>query len=91
MNLAALGERSKRRPSSLVKLATSWWQATNALSGPLYTTWRGAREVGESHRRTSELTLEHADLMTEQQDLDLLLPLCPAPEHGQLQHPRQDQ
>jgi hypothetical protein len=39
--------------------------------------------------RTSNLELQHQQLMTEQQDLDLLLPLRPQAEHRQLQKPSQ--
>ena len=34
--------------------------------------------------RTSKLTLEHAQLVAKQQDLDLLLPFRAPPEHDQL-------
>jgi len=45
--------------------------------------------VSRHQLRTSDLTLEHPQLMAEQQDLDLLLPLRTPPEDDRLEKPPQ--
>jgi hypothetical protein len=40
-----------------------------------------------SQLRTSDLTLQHAKLVAQQQDLDLFLSLRATPEHDQLEQP----
>jgi hypothetical protein len=44
-----------------------------------------------SQLRTSDLTLQHAKLVAQQQDLDLFLSLRATPEHDQLEQPPGDQ
>jgi hypothetical protein len=50
---------------------------------------RQQRPIGLRQLRTSDLTLKDSKLVTQQQDLDLLLPLRPTPEHDQLEQPAQ--
>jgi hypothetical protein len=47
------------------------------------------RPIRRSQLRKSYLALQHAQLMTEQQDLDLLLPFGATAEHHQFQQPSQ--
>jgi hypothetical protein len=50
---------------------------------------RHKRPISLRHLRTSDLTLQHPQLVPQQQDLDLLLPLRTTPEHNQLKQPPQ--
>src|SRR6266511_5951610 len=68
--------RHKRRP-----LPHPTWQHPTERSQQ--------RPIGFRQLRTSDLTLQYSNLMAQQQDLDLLLPLRPAPKHDQLQQPSQ--
>src|SRR5262249_15366379 len=43
------------------------------------------QEEGRSRLATSDLTLQHPQLMAQKEDLDLLLPLRAPPKHDQLQ------
>jgi hypothetical protein len=45
------------------------------------------RPVSLRQLRTSDLPLKHSQLVAEEKDLDLLLPLSPTPEHDQLKQP----
>ena len=50
---------------------------------------RKQRPVSLRRLRTRKLTLQHPQLMPEQQDLDLLLPLRAKAEHDKLKQPPQ--
>jgi hypothetical protein len=47
------------------------------------------RPIRLGQLRTSDLPLEHAQLMAQQQDLDLLLPLGTTPQDHKFQQPPQ--
>jgi hypothetical protein len=47
------------------------------------------RPVSLRELRTSHLTLEHAELVAQEHDLDLLLPLRAKAQHHQLEQPAQ--
>jgi hypothetical protein len=48
---------------------------------------RQQRPISLRQLRTSDLTLQHLQLMAEQENLDLLLPLRTTPKHEQLKEP----
>ena len=50
---------------------------------------REQRPISRREPRPSDLTLQHAKLVAQQQDLDLLLPLGATPEHDELEQPPQ--
>ena len=50
---------------------------------------RQQRSISLRQLRAGDLPLQHTQLMPEQQNLDLLLPLGPTPEYEQLEEPPQ--